>query len=101
MGQRYQQQSDKESEISFRIVEIYLAGKNPDGTMKKSSRYLLVDNGRETLETVQMNMHDFVRNAVLANRIERAIQNNKIENVSPDFSGVTPLTGERSYASIP
>lgn len=101
MGQRYQQQSDKESEISFRVVEIFVASKNPDGTRKKSSRYLLVDNRRETLETVQMNMHDFVRNAVLANSIESVVHNSKIEKASPDFPGVIQLTSGRSCASIP
>ena len=92
MGRRYQQQSDKENEVCFRVVEIYVASRNPDGSRKKCSRYLLVDNRRETLEVVQMNMHDFVRNAILANRIESVVYNNKIENVSSDFSGVIPLT---------
>lgn len=66
MGRRYQQQSDKESEVGFRIVEIYVASQQPDGSRKKRNGFLMVDNRQEILQTVQMNMHDFVRNALRA-----------------------------------
>jgi hypothetical protein len=99
MGRRYQQQSNKECEVNFRVVEIYVARQNADGSKKNCFRFLLVDNRRETLETVQMNMHDFVRNAILVNRIENA-GNNKMEKVSPDLPGVIPATAKKSCAPI-
>lgn len=35
----------------------------------KSSRFLMVDNRRETLELVQGDMEDFVKTAIMANRL--------------------------------
>jgi hypothetical protein len=68
MGCRYQKQTDKESEVSFRVVEIFVA--NNDQTRSgKSSRFLMVDNRQETLEAVQSKMQDFVKTAILANRL--------------------------------
>jgi len=99
MGRRYEQQNDSKSDVSFRVVEIYVANRNAaDGSRKKCFRFLLVDNRRETLETVQMNMHDFVRNAILANKMENE-GNNKMENVAPDLAGVIPAA-KKSCASI-
>jgi len=68
MGCRYQQPADKESEVSFRVVEIFVVNSSHDRT-GKSSRFLLVDNGQETLELVQKEMRDFVKTAILANRL--------------------------------
>jgi len=70
MGYRYQQPTDRESEVSFRVVEILIVngGHNRAG---KNSRFLLVDNRQETLEAVQKGMQDFVRTAILANRLGR------------------------------
>lgn len=68
MGCRYQKPTDKESEVSFRVVEIFILNSS-HGRTGKSSRFLLVDNGRETLELVQKEMQDFVKTAVLANRL--------------------------------
>lgn len=68
MGCRYQKPTDKESEVSFRVVEIFVIDKNKD-RVGKSSRFLLVDNGHETLELVQKEMQNFVRTAILANSL--------------------------------
>ena len=66
MGRRYQRLTDRESEVSFRVVEILVVSEKLAG---KSSRFLLVDNGQETLEVVQREMQDFVRTAIMANRL--------------------------------
>jgi hypothetical protein len=66
MGCRYQRLTDRESEVSFRVVEILVVSEKLAG---KSSRFLLVDNGQETLELVQREMQDFVRTAIMANRL--------------------------------
>jgi len=66
MGCRYQRPTDKESEVSFRVVEILVISQN---RTEKKSRFLLVDNGQETLEMVQREMQDFVRTAIMANRL--------------------------------
>ena len=66
MGCRYQRPTDKESEVSFRVVEILVVSQNRAG---KISRFLLVDNGKETLEVVQREMQDFVKTAIMANRL--------------------------------
>ena len=66
MGCRYQRLTDRESEVSFRVVEILVVSEKLAG---KSSRFLLVDNGQETLEVVQREMQDFVRTAIMANRL--------------------------------
>jgi len=66
MGCRYQKPTDKESEVSFRVVEILVVSEKLAG---KSSRFLLVDNGQETLEVVQKEMQDFVRTAIMANSL--------------------------------
>jgi len=66
MGCRYQRPTDKESEVSFRVVEILVVSQNRTGNR---SRFLLVDNGQETLEEVQKEMQDFVRTAIMANRL--------------------------------
>ncbi len=81
MGCRYQKPTDKESEVSFRVVEIFVVNKNQD-RVGKSSRFLLVDNGYETLEMVQKEMQNFVKNAILANslgkrEINKVSMNNK------------------------
>ena len=68
MGCRYQQPSDRESEVSFRVVEIVVVNNSRNGT-GKNSRFLLVDNGQDTLEIVQKEMQDFVKTAILANRL--------------------------------
>lgn len=68
MGYRYQQSTDRESDVSFRVVEILVVN-NSRGRTGKSSKFLLVDNRRETLEEVQKEMQDFVRTAILANRL--------------------------------
>jgi hypothetical protein len=68
MGCRYQQPSDRESEVSFRVVEIFVVNNNRNMT-GKNSRFLLVDNRQETLEIVQKEMQDFVKTAILANRL--------------------------------
>ncbi len=100
MGRRYQNQSDRESEVSFRVVEIYVAGKSPDGKREQRLSFLLVDNRRETLETVQMNMHDFVRNAILANKIDNQDNKHRIENVSQGFPGIVPAVANKGCATI-
>lgn len=66
MGCRYQRPADRESEISFRVVEILVVNQSRTG---KSSRFLMVDNRQETLEVVQRGMQDFVRTAIMANRL--------------------------------
>jgi len=66
MGCRYQRLTDKASEVSFRVVEILVVSQNRAG-MK--SRFLLVDNRQETLEVVQREMQDFVKTAIMANRL--------------------------------
>lgn len=68
MGCRYQKPTDKESEVSFRVVEIVVMN-NSHNRAGKSNRFLLVDNGQETLELVQKDMQDFVKTAILANRL--------------------------------
>jgi hypothetical protein len=68
MGYRYEQPADRESSISFRVVEIFVANGSRERT-GRNSRFLLVDNGHETLETVQREMHCFVRTAILANNL--------------------------------
>jgi len=68
MGCRYQQPTDRESEISFRVVEIFILNSS-QSRAGKTSRFLLVDNGQETLEAVQKGMQDFVKTAILANRL--------------------------------
>ncbi len=68
MGCRYQKQTDKESEVSFRVVEIFVVNKNQTRA-GKSSRFLLVDNRKETLEAVQSEMQYFVKTAILANKL--------------------------------
>jgi hypothetical protein len=76
MGYRYQKPTDRESEVSFRVVEIFVSGNNHDRT-GKSSRFLLVDNRQETLEVVQKEMLDFVKTAILANRLGKMEQRNR------------------------
>lgn len=66
MGCRYQEPTDKESEVSFRVVEILVVSQN---RAEKRSRFLMVDNRQETLEMVQKEMQDFVNTAILANRL--------------------------------
>ena len=66
MGCRYQKPEDRESEISFRVVEILVVSERLVG---KSSRFLLVDNGKDTIEAVQREMQDFVRTAIMANKL--------------------------------
>jgi hypothetical protein len=66
MGYRYQRPTDKESEVSFRVVEILVVSEKVAG---KSSRFLLVDNRQETLEAVQREMQDFVKTAIMANKL--------------------------------
>jgi hypothetical protein len=66
MGCRYQRPTDRESEVSFRVVEILVVSQNRAG---KSSRFLMVDNRQETLEVVQREMQDFVKTAIMANRL--------------------------------
>jgi len=66
MGCRYQRPTDRESEVSFRVVEILVVGQN---RAEKKSRFLMVDNGQETLEMVQKEMQDFVKTAIMANRL--------------------------------
>jgi hypothetical protein len=66
MGCRYQKPTDKESEVSFRVVEILVVSEKLAG---KSSRFLLVDNGKDTIEVVQREMQDFVKTAIMANRL--------------------------------
>jgi hypothetical protein len=66
MGCRYQRPTDRESEVSFRVVEILVVSQNRVG---KSSRFLMVDNRQETLEVVQREMQDFVKTAIIANRL--------------------------------
>lgn len=68
MGCRYQQPADKESEVSFRVVEIYVVDSSHNRA-GESSRFLLVDNRRETLELVQKEIQDFVKTAILATRL--------------------------------
>ncbi len=66
MGCRYQRAADKESEVSFRVVEIVVVSQNLAG---KSSRFLMVDNRQDTLEVVQREMQDFIKTAILANKL--------------------------------
>ncbi|HXC92537.1 MAG TPA: hypothetical protein VN652_00875 [Geobacteraceae bacterium] len=66
MGCRYQRPTDRESEVSFRVVEILVVGQN---RAEKKNRFLMVDNGQETLEMVQKEMQDFVKTAIMANRL--------------------------------
>lgn len=66
MGCRYQRPTDRESEVSFRVVEILIVSQNRTG---KNSKFLMVDNGQETLEVVQREMLDFVKTAIMANRL--------------------------------
>lgn len=68
MGCRYQKPSDRESEVSFRVVEIFVVN-NSRNRAGKNSRFLLVDNGQDTLEIVQKEMQDFVKTAIMANRL--------------------------------
>lgn len=68
MGCRYQQATDRESEVSFRVVEIFVVNNNSTWG-GKSSRFLLVDNRKETLEAVQSEMENFVKTAIMANRL--------------------------------
>lgn len=68
MGCRYQKPTDRESEVSFRVVEIFVVNPN-QARAGKSSKFLLVDNRQETLEVVQSEMQDFVKTAILANRL--------------------------------
>jgi hypothetical protein len=69
MGCRYQKPTDRENEVSFRVVEILVVSEKLAG---KSSRFLLVDNGKETIEVVQREMQEFVKTAIRANRLETA-----------------------------
>ena len=66
LGLRLQRPTDRESEISFRVVEILVISQNPTG---KSKNFLMVDNGQETLEVVQREMQDFVKTAIMANKL--------------------------------
>ena len=76
MGCRYQKATDRESEVSFRVVEIFVINKS-DASSGRSNRFLLVDNRRETLEVVQGEMGDFVKIAIMANRLgEQEVRNN-------------------------
>jgi hypothetical protein len=75
MGCRYQQPTDRESEVSFRVIEIFILNSSLSRA-GKISRFLLVDNGQETLEAVQKGMQDFVKTAILANRLGRAESRN-------------------------
>lgn len=68
MGCRYQKATDRESEVSFRVVEIFVINKS-DANSCRNNRFLLVDNRRETLEVVQGEMGDFVKTAIMANRL--------------------------------
>lgn len=80
MGCRYQKPTDKESEVSFRVVEIFVVNNNQPRT-GKSNRFLLVDNRQETLEAVQSEMQDFVKTAILANRLGKQEYRNKIGRI--------------------
>ena len=73
MGCRYQKPTDRESEVSFRVVEILVVNDNHDRT-GKCSKFLLVDNQQETLEVVQKEMQDFVKTAILANKLGKVVQ---------------------------
>ena len=75
MGCRYQQPSDRESEVSFRVVEIFVVSDNRNRA-DRHSRFLLVDNRQDTLEIVQKEMQDFVKTAILANRLGKIVQGN-------------------------
>ena len=66
MGCRYQRPTDRESEVSFRVVEILVVSLNQT---EKRSRFLMVDNRQETLEVVQSEMQDFVKTAIMANKL--------------------------------
>lgn len=68
MACRYQKLTDRESDVSFRVV-VYFAVNNTRTRTEKSSRFLLVDNSQETIEAVQTAMQDFVKTAILANRL--------------------------------
>lgn len=68
MGGRYQQPPERESEVRFRVVEIFVANSSRN-RRGKNTRFLLVDNGQDTLEIVQKEMQDFVKTAILANRL--------------------------------
>lgn len=69
MAYRYLTPLDKEDEASFRVVEIMVVAKKPAASGKNIRKFLLIDNRREILEIVQKDMEDFVKNAVMANRI--------------------------------
>lgn len=73
MGYRYEQPADRESSISFRVVEIFVANGSRE-RLGRNSRFLLVDNGHETLEAVQNEMHFFVKTAILANNLGKTEQ---------------------------
>lgn len=77
MGCRYQKPTDKESEVSFRVVEIVVIN-NSHNQAGKSNKFLLVDNGQETLELVQKDMQDFVKTAILANRLGKPESRTKL-----------------------
>lgn len=66
MGYAYFKQQNEESDVMFRIVEIYMA--NNKG--RQCNRFMMVCNRRETLETVQQEMEEFVKTALMANRLE-------------------------------
>lgn len=68
MGYRYQDAMERESAVSFRVVEIYVAGTSEE-QHGRSNRFLLVDNRQETLAVVQKEMQDFVKTAILANKL--------------------------------
>lgn len=74
MGYRYQQPSESESAVSFRVVEIFMVNDNR-GKSAAKGRFLLVDNRQETLEVVQRGMQEFVKTAILANRLGKVIGN--------------------------
>jgi hypothetical protein len=67
MGYRYENATERESDVSFRVVEIFVSGSNRD--KGRNNRFLLVDNRQETLAMVQKEMQDFVKTAILANRL--------------------------------
>ncbi len=73
MGYRYQQPTDRENEISFRVVEIFVVNNNRERS-GKNSKFLLVDNRQETLEAVQKEMQNFVKTAILANNLGKIEQ---------------------------
>jgi hypothetical protein len=73
MGYRYQKPTDRESEVRFRVVEICVVNSSNNRT-ERGNRFLLVDNGQETLEAVQKEMESFVRTAILANKLGKMEQ---------------------------